>query len=718
VSGPGRAVSTGGTKLPYRPALDGVRVVAVVLVLAFHAGMHRVPGGFIGVDVFFVLSGFLITRLLLAAAYGGGISFVDFYARRMRRLLPVALLVLGVTSLVWIAVASAVEREPLLGDARAAAMYFANWHFAAHATDYFASANQHSPFEHFWSLSVEEQFYLAWPAVVAAVFLLSRRNPGRARRRLAVLTVLLLVGSVALLLSAMHRGDPSFEYFGTHTRAYQLLAGALLTLCCYGRNITVTNRAGRAAASLGQLLALGSLLVLAGTAVHVSVGVRGMLTAAFAVLLLASLELDPRGLAARPLSWSTVTYLGQISYGTYLWHWPVILLIERFVVISPHSLFGVAMVLSFGLAALSHRLVEQPIRRSPALAARSRGVLAAGLAASAVAGLLVLPPLLTTDRDPAVTPLTPFAVDATGGQSPTQDQLPPETGAPETGAPGPGTSGSKPTGGTKAPAPRTPVPGRDAIKAAGQGPPAQTCLQQIIRLGCLSRQGSGPKVLVLGDSHLQMYFTVFNQLAERHDLTLYTWMYYVCPWEDGVLPSGSNAAPCRENRKLLYDKMLPTIKPDVVITINRGYDDPNYPRDLFQDGAPGETNPGRVLTAALPAAVDKIRSYGARLIVIEPTPSTRFNQRECLSRATYVQQCASRSAGKLPSEQALEARAKTRHDVTAVDLDKAICPRLPLCDAAIDGIVVRKDNDHPSLPFTASVLDLLDQKLTTAGAYR
>lgn len=700
------------SKQPYRPALDGVRVVAVVLVIAFHAGMRSVPGGFVGVDVFFVLSGFLITRLLLGSARGGGIRFVDFYARRMRRLLPVALLVLVVTGLGWAAVASSVEREPLLDDARSAALYFANWHFAGRSVDYFASGDTPSPFQHYWSLSVEEQFYVAWPAIVAVALQGYRRNPARARRRLAVLAGLLCVVSLALVVLAMRRGDAAYGYFGTHARAYQLLAGGLLAVARDGRAGTAVRRGARAAVSFGQLLALAGILVVASSAGPVNVGLRGMLTAAFAVLLLAALELDPRGALAQPLSWPTVRYLGQLSYGTYLWHWPVILMIERFAVMTPHRLFLVAMVPSFGLAALSYRVLEQPIRRSPALAVRGRRVLAAGLAASAVAGLLVLPPVLASGAEPSVTPVA--AADSTGGGAGGTTAA---TGAGGTGATS-ASGGSKPLPPPPPTARRTPVPKPDQVKAAGERPPGQTCVQQIVRNGCLARPGKGPKVLVIGDSHLQMFFPVLDQIAARHDLNLYTWMYYVCPWEHDVLPTGTNAEPCRANKALLYDTMLPAIRPDVVITINRGYDDPNYPRPVFSSGAPSSTDPAAVLSAATPGAVDEIRALGARLVVVEPVPSMRTNQRECLARAKFVEQCAGRSAGRLRSERALEQRAATRRDVTVIDLDRAICPRLPVCDAVVGGVITRKDVDHVSVQFARALTGELDRRLAAAGVYR
>jgi peptidoglycan/LPS O-acetylase OafA/YrhL len=658
-----------------------------VLVLAFHAGMGSLRGGFVGVDVFFVLSGFLITGVLLGAAHNGGIRFVDFYARRIRRLLPAAVSVLLVTGLAWVAVASLVEREPLVGDARSAALYFSNWHFAARSTDYFGTDDAPSPFEHFWSLSVEEQFYGVWPAIVWMVFLLYRRDLRRARQRLAIVAGVLLICSLAALAVTTRQGNAPLAYFGTHVRVYQLLAGGLLALHCFGRAELVTGRGARAAVSILQLLSLAGVLLVASTVVDVGPSKRGVLAAGLAVLLLWTVESDPRGAAARPLSRPVITYFGQLSYGTYLWHWPIILIVRRFAAMAPHVLFLVATVLSFGLAALSHRVLEQPLRRSPRLAARSGPVFAAGLAASACAGVLVLPLVLAAARAPTVTAAA--TVTPAGASFPAQVSL----------------------------STRTPIPGSDRILAAGQTHTKRTCLQRVARLGCLARRGTGPTVLVIGDSHLEPFFPVFDQLAARRDITLYTWMYYVCPWQHDVLPTGANAGPCRNNKAGLYDEMLPAIRPDVVIAVNRGYDDPRYPRGLFRDKAPGETVPGRVLSAATGTAIDKIRVFGARLIVVEPVPALSFNQRECLSRAKFVEQCAGKAAGKLPSEKAVEAR-EARHHVTVVDLDAEVCPRLPVCDAVLGGVVVRHDVDHVSVPFASSLGTVLDSRLAAAGAFR
>jgi peptidoglycan/LPS O-acetylase OafA/YrhL len=219
------------------PALDGLRAVAVYLVVLFHAGVARFSGGFIGVDVFFVLSGFLITRLLINEyVERGGIGLLAFYGRRIRRLLPAAWVAIVVTSVLYAAFASPLERRAVLGDARAAIFYVANWRFIGKGQDYFADALESSPFLHLWSLAVEEQFYLLWPLLMLGLLAVW----GRSQLGVRVVTIALGVSTIAGAAYAWRvaQTDLLRSYYGTDTRAYQLLAGATIAF-------VLTSRTGR-----------------------------------------------------------------------------------------------------------------------------------------------------------------------------------------------------------------------------------------------------------------------------------------------------------------------------------------------------------------------------------------------------------------------------------------------------------------------------------------
>jgi peptidoglycan/LPS O-acetylase OafA/YrhL len=207
----------------YRAHLDGVRALAVLMVVAFHLGYEWIPGGFVGVDVFFVLSGYLITGILLTEAdRTGGIALGRFYGRRARRLLPASIAVLLAVMAMGSWLFDAVQRDALGRDALWSALYAANWRFATVGGDYFAPGDVPSPLVHYWSLAVEEQFYLVWPAVFGLAI---RVLKGRA----ALLGAVVAVGAASALASLATVGTP-LSYYGTHTRAYQLLAGAALAV--------------------------------------------------------------------------------------------------------------------------------------------------------------------------------------------------------------------------------------------------------------------------------------------------------------------------------------------------------------------------------------------------------------------------------------------------------------------------------------------------------
>ena len=220
--------SKAGTASGYRAHLDGLRVVAVYLVVAFHARLNRFSGGFIGVDVFFVLSGYLVTRLLLRDLDGSGsIRFRRFYARRFRRLLPAAAVVLLVSAVLYSVVASPVEVAEAEGGFRAAFLYVTNWYFISQSKDYFVADIATNPVLQFWSLAVEEQFYLVWPVLLTGLFALTRRFGTQRQRATQALVALAATASLVWAWS-LQGSDPARSFYGTDARAYQLLAGALV----------------------------------------------------------------------------------------------------------------------------------------------------------------------------------------------------------------------------------------------------------------------------------------------------------------------------------------------------------------------------------------------------------------------------------------------------------------------------------------------------------
>ena len=362
------------------PALDGLRAVAVIMVLAEHGGLPGVPGGFLGVDIFFVLSGFLITSLLLSElGRTGRIDLRDFWIRRVRRLLPAMLVVVSAV-LVIRQLFPADAIAGLQTDAVAAFLWMANWAFVAQGTDYFSQGSPPSPLQHMWSLGVEEQFYLVWPLLIVAVtlaFLAIRRSAPTLRSvRLTVFVVAIggAAASAAAAVLTVSEANLNRVYFGTDTRVQALLIGAAAAALLVrdwsdvtAGGAVIRSRWVRWAARLASLAGVAVLAVAAHRATGDVDDFRAGLLLAVAVgavLIVVPVALDQRGPVARLLAVRPLVALGAISYGVYLWHWPIFLLFngER-TGWSGWSLFALRCAITLGLAGLSWWLIEQPVQR-------------------------------------------------------------------------------------------------------------------------------------------------------------------------------------------------------------------------------------------------------------------------------------------------------------------------------------------------------------------
>ncbi|MCU0484381.1 MAG: acyltransferase [Chloroflexi bacterium] len=338
----------------FRPEVEGLRGIAVVLVVLFHADLVALAGGFVGVDVFFVISGFLITALLLRERERTGrIGFLGFYARRARRLMPAALVVLVVTLVAAATLVAPLDRPGVALDGAAAAVSLANIRFALAEGDYFTVMASPSPFLHFWSLGVEEQFYLVWPALL----LLGARGR-RPRLGAGIVLAGVLAGSLAACVIVTDVA-PGWAFYSLPTRAWQLAAGGLLAIGAGA----LARLPGPPMAALGWM---GLAAVLAAPAMlDASVaypGVAALLPTLGAAALIAAGERrhGPAGL----LSLAPVRFLGRISYSLYLWHWPILVLpaIAAGTSLEPGTRLGLVL-LSVLVATLSWAFVEEPFRR-------------------------------------------------------------------------------------------------------------------------------------------------------------------------------------------------------------------------------------------------------------------------------------------------------------------------------------------------------------------
>lgn len=379
------------TKTPrkgFRADIEGLRAFAVILVVLDH--LFRWPaGGFIGVDVFYVLSGFLITSILLREYTSSGwISFSTFYARRVKRILPAAVTVLVVTVVASYTLLNRARADQILVDAFSAMTFTANWHFIRTGTDYLQADGPISPVQHYWSLSVEEQFYVIWPALMLLLFALAARWL-TSRRTVAIMTVIAALTALSFAWSVWTTAlNPSEAYFDTFARVWELSTGALLALALPALR-TLGRRFGAVLSWIGlAVLLAGALLISTSTPFP---GPWALVPVVATVLIIVGGTGTP-GIIA--LTNRPTRYIGRISYSLYLWHFPVIIFSEALLPTSPTVAVGISLVVMFGLAALSYRFIERPImesgwlRRRPGVPVhRMRQLAGAAAVAFAVIGL-------------------------------------------------------------------------------------------------------------------------------------------------------------------------------------------------------------------------------------------------------------------------------------------------------------------------------------------
>jgi peptidoglycan/LPS O-acetylase OafA/YrhL len=420
---PPEPVSGGEQRRTHIAALDGLRGLAVIAVLFFHAG--KLQGGFLGVDLFFALSGFLITSLLLAEVdVRGRVDVIAFWGRRFRRLLPAVLLLLVAVTVIATIVASVPERAATLNDGPWAQAYLANWHAIAGHRDYWASFELPRMFGHLWSLAIEEQFYLVWPVVVALIASRSRR----AHHTVIVACLATSVASLLLMVILFNPADPTRVYIGTDTRASGLLLGGMFAA------EPLRSAASRFSSRLGG--AFTPLACIVAAAIGLSWFAvdgpsstwlfRGGLFAhsLLSAILVAGCVARPNAPASRWIGWAPLRITGVLSYSLYLWHWPIYaLLSEQRTGMSGWSLIALRIALSFAAAAISKVLVEDPVRFRAAWARGRQGVVTLIGVSTGVAVFWVVVP--QPDTAPAAFSLDQFASTTTS----------PVIGAPTIGEP-------------------------------------------------------------------------------------------------------------------------------------------------------------------------------------------------------------------------------------------------------------------------------------------
>ncbi len=637
--------------------VDGLRAVAAILVVLFHADMPGFDNGFVGVDVFFVLSGFLITSLLLRERLRtNSISLWGFYARRARRLFPAALLVLIVTAVLYQLWATPLEVSTNREGFAFASVYVSNWYFMGQATDYFAEAGAVSPVLHYWSLSVEEQFYVVWP-----VFMLGVLSIRSLRERLNIPFFVALLAILIAVSAVMDAGNETSAYFNTFARAYQLIAGATLAAIMLKWN--QLDRPANPLARTAPAIGAGSLALLLLISTSLTsldpwqVGVVGVIAT---VGILFGINVAENSRAFAPLSTRSARSLGNWSYSIYLWHWPVIVLGGLIGVIPEFWGYRVPLVLgvTIGLAALTYHFLEKPVLSISVTTPRARKIaVGIGVVATVSTALLTLAIL----RVPAAT--------------------------------------------------------ANLINTAAQGQQESDAPTAEVVIDGAS---GGETVLVVGDSHANFWRQGFAAYAKEKGFTVVFVTKLSCPWMDiPALAPQSRDTPfnCQERLWAPAIAAAKEFTPAVTVLASRSV----LSRDLLVNGKiVSADQPGwaEVVAPGTQKALDEIAPFTGKIVILEPMPETTTSMLDCLSTGADPTSCDQRvdvKTGTKSFEKITRAIAQENPNVLSVSLDELICPD-GTCPAEVNGVPTHRDNQHLTWDYAETIMAQVDALFAKLGA--
>lgn len=704
------------TATAVRPEIQALRALAVGLVVAYHLWPQRLTGGFVGVDVFFVISGFLITgHLLRDAARTGSVRVLAFWARRLRRLLPASLLVLLVSAIATRVLVSPEQWQQFYREIAASTLYVQNWVLANDSIDYLAADNSASPVQHYWSLSVEEQFYFVWPLVLIGAFWLAgrvTRFTGEGARRRAASVTLGIITIASLVFSVVATAvSPASAYFITPTRAWEFGAGGLLAL------VAASPLAGRI--GLRSVVSWLGLAAIVASAVLYSghtpfPGYTAMLPVA------GTLAVIWAGAPRHPLAPTAIAKLGPVqwlgdqSYSLYLWHWPLIVLVpvalgRDLTTVSKLVVLGAALVLAW----VTKVGVEDPVRRARILAGhRPRRTIAATavgmviVLAIPVSGLVSLQQ--RSDEAARVENLVLKGTPAPAG-SDIDEQL--RAGLPgcygalaretsPTGCPNPQLAGLL----VPDPATADERTGFDRCLAANNTDEFLTC-----DFGTPAASAS-TSIVLLGDSHTRHLLAPFVDIAKALDWHVYTVFKGSCPFTTALRDdSPAIERACGEWQPKARDFLAQ--HPDISVVVTSASSRNHYKAgDAGDSLAEGEAG-ARAAWSGLPSSVKNV-------VVVRDVPRPDPSTLECVVRA-YEKGPVTDAACATPRQTALlddplATAAADYSGATLVDLTDTFCTTDD-CLAVMGNATVYRDEHHLSDEFARSLAPLLYERLAAAG---
>jgi peptidoglycan/LPS O-acetylase OafA/YrhL len=649
----------------FRPDIEGMRAIAIVLVVLGHLGLG-LSGGFVGVDVFFVISGFLITRQLIGEQHKTGrISFAGFYARRVRRILPAATVALVTTlaaSWFW---ASPLRLRDIGVDGLFSAFSGINYRLAQQGTDYFAGTAP-SPFQHYWSLAVEEQFYLLWPLLLVVAIWLGRKWH-RSNLTVGVMLLAIIGGSLYLSATITQSAQP-WAYFGLHTRAWELAIGALVAVTA--GTLSKTPKPVATLLSWSGIAAIGYSAVCFTSSTPFP-GVMAMWPVLGSAAVIAAGCAAPKFGAEVLLGRSLPQYLGKVSYSWYLWHWPVLIIAPDFLgreltVTDRVWLIGVSLI----LASVSYYIVEMPFRENRSLVFRPMKGLLVG--AEFIGVSVVMATLLVTVLSPDTGPVKlinnrPVGdVERLVAEAAQLTKLSPEV---------------------------------VASLGAAESDMARGCIvnrEEIKPIACAIGDKSSAKLMVLmGDSHAWRWIPALDVIAKSHHFRVVVFAKAACPPENYVVTDFSlkrRYTECEQWRPAMLNT-VDHLRPSVVVISAE-----------IHDGAS---------SGAMSELVARYVSQNARVALVDDTPVPFRDIPQCLSRhSDDARSCAVTEAKAMyqPGLRLDRRNGAVGAGALFVEPTDWFCAA-SVCPAVINGMVVYRDSNHITATYARWLTPKLEEAL-------
>ncbi|WP_336712303.1 acyltransferase family protein [Arthrobacter sp. USHLN218] len=683
----------------FLPEIQALRALAVLMVVAYHLEPRWLPGGFVGVDVFFVISGFLITgHMLREVERTGTLSLRNFWAARVRRILPAALLTIGVVLAATLLLAPMTQWAQVGTQALASTFYLQNWVLAADSVDYLAAADSATALQHFWSLAVEEQFYLFWPLLVLlavavirkrrSTFTSAARHSGPSPARLAVvLFAWVTAASLAFALWFTDTGNPA-AYFITPTRIWELGLGGLLAAA-----LSYTERWQQ----LRSLLALAGLATIAAAAFLLDgadpfPGAAALLPVLGTMAVIAAGRTSGRLSLHRLVDLKPVQWTGNISYSLYLWHWPLIVFYKTLAGKEPGPAPSLLLLAaSFALAALSFYWVETPVRKFGWLNLRAWRPLAAGAAATVLVGTLAFVPgnqqeRILAERAEQGEALLASPPDDLGGGAMTKAADRTFTADSHVIVPDPGLAA------------KDVFNGKDCASLA-ESTETREC--------AFGDKDSDFTVALVGDSHAAQWFAALEPIAKERGWRLLTYLHNSCPFNPEMrLEERDGNLECTEPNEQTMERLTGGGDVDAVVT---SY----YAGANFVNSKTGH-RPG---AAGFAEYWNDLADAGVDVYPIVDTPLPRREgglARDCVAlNYDEPQECGQARKDGLAGKDLTREAAGLAPKARVLDFTDAFCGDTT-CPAVIGNVLIYADQNHITRTYMRTLVPTLEERLLEA----